>query len=214
VSSTFVALDLETTGLDPEQDEITEVAAVRFEDGRPAGSFHTLVNPRREVPYRIQLMTGLSSRELRQAPSFAGRHRTWAFLGLHPLVGQNPSFDLSFLARRGVRPAGPVFDTWDLARLLLLDLSEFSLRSLARRLDIDFPTQHRALADAEAAGRVFVALRERLALTPPAVLAELERLAAQADWPLRHLFRELLAEAPDGSRSPRRRPAWRLGAGW
>ena len=50
MSSTFVALDLETTGLDPEQDEITEVAAVRFEDGRPADSFHTLVNPRREVP--------------------------------------------------------------------------------------------------------------------------------------------------------------------
>jgi DNA polymerase-3 subunit epsilon/ATP-dependent DNA helicase DinG len=199
VSSTFVALDLETTGLDPEQDEITEVAAIRFEAGRSAEVFHTLVNPRREVPYRIQLMTGLSTRELRRAPSFAEvASDLERFLGAHSVVGQNVAFDLSFLSRWGVRPAGPAFDTWDLARLLLFDLSDYSLRSLARRLDLEYPTQHRAPADAEAAGRVFVALRERLALRPPAVLAELERLAALADWPLRHLFRELLAEAEQG----------------
>ena len=62
MSSTYVALDLETTGLDPEQDEITEVGAVRFEPGRPAEVFHTLVNPRRDVPYRIQLLTGIEPR--------------------------------------------------------------------------------------------------------------------------------------------------------
>ncbi len=196
MSSTFVALDLETTGLDPEQDEITEVAAVRFEDGRPAEVFHTLVNPRREVPYRIQLMTGLSSRQLRRAPSFAEvASDLERFLALHPVVGQNVSFDLSFLSRWGVRPGGPAFDTWDLARLLLFDLSDYSLRSLARHLGLEYPTQHRAAADADAAGRVFVALCERLALTPAAVLGELERLAALADWSLRHLFHELLAEA-------------------
>jgi DNA polymerase-3 subunit epsilon/ATP-dependent DNA helicase DinG len=201
VSSTFVALDLETTGLDPEQDEITEVAAVRFEGGRPAEVFHSLVNPRREVPYRIQLMTGLSSRELRGAPSFAEvASDLERFLALHPVVGQNVAFDLSFLSRWGVQPAGTAFDTWDLARLLLFDLSDFSLRSLARHLGLEFPTQHRAAADAEVAGRVFVALRERLALTPAAVLAELERLAALADWPLRHLFHELLVEAQADSR--------------
>ena len=145
MSSTFVALDLETTGLDPEQDEITEVAAVRFEGGRPAEVFHTLVNPRREVPYRIQLMTGLSSRELRRAPSFAEvASDLERFLGLHPVVGQNVGFDLSFLSRWGVRPGGPAFDTWDLARLLLFDLSDYSLRSLARHLGLEYPTQHRA----------------------------------------------------------------------
>ena len=196
MSSTFVALDLETTGLDPEQDEITEVAAVRFEGGRPAEVFHTLVNPRREVPYRIQLMTGLSSRELRRAPSFAEvASDLERFLGLHPVVGHNVAFDLSFLSRWGVKPGGPALDTCDLARLLLFDLSDYSLRSLARHLDLEYPTQHRAPADAEVAGRAFVALRERLALTPAAVLAELERLAALADWSMRHLFHELLAEA-------------------
>ena len=200
MSSTFVALDLETTGLDPERDEITEVAAVRFDGGRSTEVFHTLVNPRREVPYRVQLMTGLTSRELRGAPSFAEvASDLERFLALHPVVGQNVGFDLSFLARWGVKPAGPAFDTWDLARLLLFDLSDFSLRSLARHLGIEFPQQHRAQADAEAVGAVFAALRDRLALTPPAVLAELERLAALADWPLRHLFRELLAEAPAGA---------------
>jgi DNA polymerase-3 subunit epsilon/ATP-dependent DNA helicase DinG len=196
VSSTFVALDLETTGLDPEKDEITEVAAVGFEGGRPGEVFHTLVNPRREVPYRIQLMTGLSSRELRRAPSFAEvASDLQRFLDVHPVVGHNVNFDLSFLSRWGVLPGGPAFDTWDLARLLLFDLPDYSLRSLARHLGVEYPTQHRATADAEAAGRVFVALRERLALTPSAVLAELERLAALADWPLRHLFHDLLAEA-------------------
>lgn len=199
--STVVALDLETTGLDPERDEITEVAAVKVGGGSRTEPFHTLVNPHREVPYRIELMTGLSSRELRRAPSFAEvASDLEQFLGLHPVVGHNVGFDLSFLARWGVRPGGPAFDTWDLARLLLFDLSDFSLRSLARHLDIDFPVQHRALADAEVTGRVFVTLRERLALTPPAVLEELERLAAMADWPLRHLFRELLAEVPADAR--------------
>ncbi len=212
MSSTFVALDLETTGLDPEKDEITEVAAIRFEDGRPGEVFHTLVNPHRELPYRIQLMTGLSGPELRRAPSFAEvASDLERFLGLHPVVGQNVAFDLSFLSRWGVRPAGPPFDTWDLARLLLFDLSDYSLRSLAHHLGVEHTTQHRATADAEAAGRVFVALRGRLALTPPAVLAELERLAELAEWPLRHLFHELLAEATADAEGRGAQPAIGVG---
>jgi len=195
VAPTYIALDIETTGLDPEADEVTEVAAVKFDETRVLDTFHTLLNPHQPMPYRIERLTGISQESLRDAPSFTAVASDLAsFLGDLPLVGQNIAFDISFLERRGVPPAGPAYDTYDLARLLLPQLPDYSLRRLAQHLGVKFPVRHRALADAEAARQVFLALRERLAERPPAILAELERLAALAGWGLRRLFRELLEE--------------------
>jgi len=193
----YVALDLETTGLDPEQEEIIEVGAVRFSEAGVEETFHTLVNPRRPLSYRIQLLTGIALGELEGAPFFAEvASELEAFIGAQPVVGQNVAFDLGFLARQGIVPPGPTYDTYELVSLLLPELSERSLGSIARHLGVEFPVQHRALADALAAQQVFLALRARLAALPPELLAEAERIASSTDWPLRYLLREVSAERP------------------
>ncbi len=193
----YVALDLETTGLEPERDAIIEVGAIRFGLDGLHGSFSSFVNPKRKIPYRIQQLTGISEADVAGGPLFAEIGADLeAFIGDCPVVGQNVRFDLSFLERQLIRPKGPAYDTQELAGLLLPDLLEQNLRAIAAHLGIDFPSRHRALADAAAARSVFLALREKLAALPPALLVEAARIAAITDWPLRYLLQELIEERP------------------
>ena len=201
----YVSLDLETTGLDPDNDEIIEVAAIRFDAGGVVDRYHSLVNPGRKLDYRIALLTGIDERELATAPHFSSiALELESFVGLDPIVGQNPTFDTGFLMRKGVQLFGPTYDTHELAGLLLGDLTQNSLGGIADHLGLEFTGRHRAMADADAAMRVFLALRERLASSPSDLLAEAERLSSMSDWALRHLLREVAQEHPrrpgDGER--------------
>ena len=103
MSQTYVAIDIETTGLDLDHDRITEVGAVRFaEDGTLLESFERLVNPGREIPKFIEEMTGITNRAVRDAPALgevSDALRT--FVGADTIVGQNVGFDLAHL-RRGL----------------------------------------------------------------------------------------------------------------
>jgi predicted DnaQ family exonuclease/DinG family helicase len=193
----YVALDLETTGLDPETDEIIEVAAVRFDATGVLDTYQSFVNPGRKLEYRIALLTGIAAEELESAPHFGAiAGEVERFIGLDPIVGQNPTFDTGFLARKGVQVFGPTYDTFELANLLLPGLQQRSLGAIADHLGIEFTNRHRAMADADAARSVFAALRQRLVDAPPDLLAEAERIASASDWSLRHLFREVAAERP------------------
>ena len=66
--STFVAIDLETTGLDPVNDRIIEIAAIRFVDGRPKDRYVTLVNPDKHIPALVTEITGITNDIVRTAP--------------------------------------------------------------------------------------------------------------------------------------------------
>jgi DNA polymerase-3 subunit epsilon/ATP-dependent DNA helicase DinG len=193
----YVSVDLETTGLDPETDEIIEVAAIRFDADGVIDTYHSLVNPRRRLEYRIAMLTGIDPAELESAPHFTSiAAEVESFIGLDPIVGQNPTFDTTFLSRAGVQVFGPTYDTFELAGLMLPDLRERGLGAIADHLGIEFAVRHRALADAEAARSVFLALRARLAACHPGLLAEADRIAAMSDWDLRHLFHEVASAHP------------------
>jgi DNA polymerase-3 subunit epsilon/ATP-dependent DNA helicase DinG len=197
MSNTYVALDLETTGLSADTCEIIEIGAVKFTPEGEVAIYHTPVKPLGALPYYIQRLTGIRPEDLQHAPIFAEvASDLEAFIADHPVVGQNVSFDLGFLAAQGIEPPGPILDTHEMATLLLPGLPEYSLRSLTRYLGVEFPVRHRALADAEATRQVFLHLRDRLRQLPAGLLAELNRIAAEIDWPLRHLFEEMLEEAP------------------
>ncbi|HEY7801738.1 MAG TPA: 3'-5' exonuclease, partial [Dehalococcoidia bacterium] len=131
----YVSLDLETTGLDPEVDEIIEVAAVRFDATGVLDRYQSLVNPGKRLEYRIELLTGIDPAELASAPHFG----TLApdierFIGFDAIVGQNPMFDVGFLQRKGVQVVGPAYDTFELASILLSGLHEHSLGAIADHL--------------------------------------------------------------------------------
>ena len=59
--STFIAFDFETTGLDPNNDKIIEIAAIRFNNGEITDRFVSLVNPEFDIPHLITEITGISN---------------------------------------------------------------------------------------------------------------------------------------------------------
>lgn len=191
-----VALDLEMTGRDIDRDEIIEIGAVRFGPDGARERFSTLVNPGRPLPRRIEALTGIRAADLSAAPRFGEvAERFIRFVGDAPVVGQRIEWDLSFLKKHGLAPDGPVYDTAEIAELLLPGLPDYGLLSMTRRLGIDFPVQHRALPDAEAAMVLFLELRGRAELIEPLVLDEIVRLTADSSWPLRYFFREAAGRA-------------------
>ena len=195
----YVALDLETTGLAPDTDEIIEVGAVKFDRQGSVERFSTLVNPYRPLTPFIESFTGITTQEVAQAPGFAVvASDLERFIGMAPVVGHSISFDLSFLDRKGIRPHGPSYDTLDLASVLRPTIPSYSLSQVAHVLGVKHPNAHRAAADAETTMLVFLHLLDELASLPLHVQQALRRLADGSDWSLRFLFREVIPE-PTGA---------------
>ncbi|MDI7277429.1 MAG: exonuclease domain-containing protein, partial [Anaerolineae bacterium] len=189
---TYVAIDLETTGLSPEHDAIIEIGAVRFTQDRILDTWSTLVNPRRPIPMKIQHLTGISQADVAGAPSLREAiPELRRIAGDHPIVGHNVAFDLSFLSRQGLLAQNQAIDTFELASILVPEAPRYSLGALADRLGISLPARHRALDDASATKDLFLALLERGLEMDLEVLQEINRLAARSNWALRHIFRDL-----------------------
>ncbi len=184
MSQTYVALDVETTGLDPETDRITEFAAVRFDgDGRELDTFQTLVDPGRAIPLQIQRLTGISDEAVRGAPRLSDIAEEVArFVGAGPVVGQNVGFDMAHLRKAGVQLDVPCLDTAELSRLLLPERQVRRLPDLALALGIEGAEEHhRARGDARLAAAIFVTMHARAAARPPVLRLQLARLVSMQD---------------------------------
>ncbi len=185
----WVALDLETTGLDAERDRIIEVGAVKFRGDEILDTFTSLVNPRRRLDEFIVRLTGIPQHEVDRAPEFSAVLRPFAeFVGQSPIVGHNLRFDLGFLSNNGLALRNPRCDTWDLAYVLYPGLPEYSLERLADRFGFKNRNAHRALADAHATRSVFNVLLRRAMELDAFSLAEMSRLAGRSSWVLAYLL--------------------------
>jgi predicted DnaQ family exonuclease/DinG family helicase len=195
VSRTYVALDLETTGIDPDRDAIIEIGAIKFEGDRVIDTWTSLVDPARPLPYRIQYLTGITPADLNGAPSlFDVLPEVGAFVGTHPVVGHSVPFDLAFLRRHGALVNNDPIDTFELASLLMPHAARYSLVQLASELDIELSSAHRALDDARASKDLFLRLVERLQQFDPQTLEEIRQLAARIEWPLQMVFEDAARE--------------------
>ncbi len=196
MSRVYVALDLETTGLNADRDSIIELGAVRFRDGQVLDTFSQVVNPGRPIPRGIQQMTGISQAEADRAPSLgsvASRFRS--FIGDAPLVGHNIKFDVDFLKSNNLYRYNQEIDTWEMAVILLPGLPSYKLGRVAEAFGLSLENAHRAFDDAEASFRIFEALRQRAIALPAAILQPINKLAANSDWNLRDVFAECEREA-------------------
>jgi DNA polymerase-3 subunit epsilon/ATP-dependent DNA helicase DinG len=188
----WVSLDLETTGLSPDGDEIIEVGAVKFQGPRTVDNFQTFVNPHRPLSDFIRRYTGIEQQDVDRAPSFSNVARDLApFIGRAPIVGHNIAFDLGFLTSKGLRLSNPRSDTWDLAFVLLPERREYSLAKVAASLGIPHPRPHSAIEDARVTRDLFLKLTDMAAELDLFTLAEMERLAARSSWVLSYLLRRL-----------------------
>ncbi|MBQ8189632.1 MAG: 3'-5' exonuclease [Lachnospiraceae bacterium] len=162
---TYTVVDVETTGLDPKKDKITEIGAIRIENGQKIAEFHSLVNPGRKLDERIVELTGLTDEKLKQAPFITEVIKDFlSFETTGCLMGHSVLFDYSFLKRAAVN-AGESFektgiDTLAIARKYLQDLESRALPYLCRHFQIEHKA-HRALSDVEATWSLYGVLKER-----------------------------------------------------
>lgn len=186
----LASLDLEILDTDAGS-EIIEVGAVKFRGHETLGTFSALVRPRGALSYKIGNLTGLSAGELARAePLPVVLERLSRFVGGSTLVGQSIGLDVEHLRKAGLELANPRLDTFELALLLRPGLKAYDLGSIARALGVGGEIPHRALADAELARAVFLALAEQAGQLPLDTLSQIVRLSAPLAWPLRTVFVE------------------------
>src|SRR3954454_5706668 len=189
---TFVAIDVETTGLEAGTDEIIEVAAVKFTGDTVLETFQKLIKPHHSLPLKIARLTNISDEMLADAPRFSEvAPELVRFVKSYPLVGHSVGFDLKMLQAQGMRFPQPAYDTFDLATLLMPRAPAYRLSALAAAIGITHEEAHRALADADATRQVFLHLLKRIEALDLHELSEINRLTAKLEWPLRDLFGEV-----------------------
>ncbi|MFZ2489644.1 MAG: helicase C-terminal domain-containing protein [Anaerolineae bacterium] len=191
MAQTYVALDLETTGLDPKRDAIIEIGCAKLRDGEIIDQWSTLVNPRRKLHFVITQLTGIADRDLIGQPTIQEVLNPLArFIGDAAIVAHNASFDLGFVRAAGLSFANPVLDTFEVASIVLPGRSSYSLGALAAGFNIDLTHAHRAGDDARATALLLDALQAKAAELPLPTLIEINRLAQQSGWGLRAFFAE------------------------
>ncbi|MEG1908793.1 MAG: PolC-type DNA polymerase III [Oscillospiraceae bacterium] len=167
LSDEFVALDIETTGLSANDDRMTELGAVKICKGEVTERFESFVNPGRPIPRNITELTGITDRDVFDAPAEDEVLRSFMeFAGDLPLVAHNAEFDLGFLtaaAKRSNIAFNPTYmDTLALSQSLLPDLKRYKLDIVSGRLGLPDFNHHRASDDALACGRIMTSLIKML----------------------------------------------------
>ena len=150
----YVLLDLETTGGSPVHDRITEIAAVRVQDGKEIARWSTLVNPDRSISGFIQNLTGITNEMVASAPRFAEVARQLLeFLDGAVLVAHNVRFDHGFLlnefARLEVALRVKTLCTVRLSRLLYPQHRSHGLDAIMQRHGLATGSRHRAMGDVD-----------------------------------------------------------------
>ncbi|KAB8141266.1 DNA polymerase III subunit epsilon [Chloroflexia bacterium SDU3-3] len=191
----YVALDVETTGLDPANDEIIEVAAVKFNGDEVLETYQQLVKPHHSLPLKITRLTGISDADLEDAPRFAQIGPDLVrFLKSYPIVGHSIGFDIRMLQAHGMRLPQTSYDTFDLATLLMPHAPAYRLSALSAALGITHEDAHRALSDSDATRQVFLHMLRRINALSLDELTQITQLTAKIQWPLRDLFEEAQRE--------------------
>ena len=191
----LVAIDLETTGLDPRNDAIIEIGAVRFNASRVESEFSTLINPHRLIPSEITQLTGINNEMVRKAPPLSAVLQELVdFVGDCPVIGHNVQFDLGFLFQANILKYVQAIDTYELASVLMPLASRYNLSGLCQQLAIPNMGAHRALSDARMTHQLFLKLFDLGYELPTDILAEIVRIGEPVDWDGFWFFQEILKQ--------------------
>lgn len=164
---TFICFDIETTGLSAARDKITEIGAVKVENGVITDTFSTFANPEMPIPQKITQLTGITDDMVKDAPSQSEAVSAFLeFAGDNVLVAHNAPFDTSFIAKAcedmGREYNYTSIDTVAISRAILTDIKNCKLDTVAKFLRLGDFNHHRATDDAEMLARIFINLCQRL----------------------------------------------------
>ncbi len=157
----FVVFDIETTGLNPQKDRITEIGAVKVKSGEIVGRFSTFVNPGIPIPSFIVKLTGISDAMVMDAPPIEQVLTDFMeFIQGSVLVAHNANFDVGFVKQNakiiGERIKNPYIDTLELCRKMFPELGKYKLNLVAKHLGIVLENHHRAVDDSLATAKIFL----------------------------------------------------------
>ncbi|MDD5507840.1 MAG: exonuclease domain-containing protein [Bacteroidales bacterium] len=188
----YAIVDVETTGLNPRTEKITEIAIFLHDGTKITHEYTTLINPEKKIPYRITQMTGISNKMVEDAPRFCDVARDILDLTEgRTLVGHHVAFDYSFL-RQEYGSLGYDFHreklcTVRMSRKLIPHRRSYGLGNLCKDLDIVNPCRHRAAGDAMATARLFELL---VSIEPAITFISLRGLNS-------NLRKEIIDELPE-----------------
>ena len=170
----IIAIDLETTGINPEHNRIIEIGAIRVETGEV---FHTLVNPKMPLREKIVEITGITEELLQDAISEEEAIKGFVeFLKEDTiLLGHNISFDHSFLVLAMKRCGYEVpqffgIDTLKLSRMICPELPKKTLEAMCEHFGIVNECAHRALEDIKATIQLYHCLEQQGGKVKPSPL--------------------------------------------
>lgn len=176
MTDTYIALDLETTGLSPSADRILEIGAVKVVDGQIEETYETLVNPGRKIEKRIEELTGITDEM-----AAGGMDTRSAVIGLVefcgnlPLLGHNILFDYGFVKQNAINLnlafEKEGIDTLKIARTLFPEMEHRSLQALCAYYGICPEKAHRAASDALSAMELYGRMRAQFPDSPEELFA-------------------------------------------
>lgn len=168
LDATYIVCDVETTGLSPNYNRITEISLVKIQDGEITDKYSTLINPKQHIPREITYLTGITNEDVINQPTFdeIAQKIISFFDGVNYentiFVGHNVSFDFRFVSESFRRMDEPIkFDirtlcTCKLARRLLRQLKSKSLGNVSEYLGIRQERKHRAFDDTMATAKILL----------------------------------------------------------
>jgi DNA polymerase III subunit epsilon len=166
----FIAFDLETTGTVAGVNSIVEIGAVRFTNDQVDSFYATLVDPGVSMPPAASAVNGITDSMLKGKPKIQDLLESFTqFCEDLPLLAHNASFDAQFLLadfkkHEILAPKGIVLDSLSMARKIIPGLPNYKLGTLVQHFKIPMGNAHRAQADAEMAGRLFIELKRRVSV--------------------------------------------------
>lgn len=164
----YVVVDIETTGLSPQQNEIIEISAIRFENGIKKDTFSTLIKPDNEIPYFITQLTGISNKMVADAPDIKKAVTDFRkYLSDDIIVGYNVNFDVNFIYDKllencSVKLGNDFVDVLRIARVVLTHLSTHKQTAVAEYYGLSVTGAHRAMKDCELCNAIFVQLQREM----------------------------------------------------
>ena len=167
VEESFVIIDIETTGLAAEKDEILELGAIRIQDGKCVDQYQQLILVQNEIPETITALTGIENASVKAngIPIQDALAAFYDFIGSSMVLGYCIDFDKKFLETESQRNGMdfPEMDTYDVmqaAKSKIKGLRSYKLETIANVLEISAKQEHRALADCQLLYQVYCKLNE------------------------------------------------------
>lgn len=151
----YTVIDIETTGLDSNYDEILELSAIKYRNNTKISTFSTLIKPVHEIDSFITELTGITNDMVKNAPSiFEGLPEYLDFLENDILIGHNVNFDINFIHDYAFLIhkvfSNDYIDTMRISRKLLPSLPNHKLKTIKKFFSIDSNTSHRGIPDCSA----------------------------------------------------------------